>query len=140
MLERLHIQVQVRHQLLQTAILVERAVQFLRIRGFHSSVLAALSVERRLRDSVLTAQVSYHPPSFSLLQNPNDLSLSKQTFPHVILLAPCEFGRTLFLTGLDLGGRSKTTGRTWQKCAKKPANAEERLMRNAKRNPACGIA
>jgi len=48
-----------------------------------------------------------------LLQNPNDLSLSKQTFPHVVLLAPFEFGRTLFLTGVDLGGgRSKPSA--WQ--------------------------
>ena len=44
------------------------------------------------------------PPCFSLLQNPNDLRLSKQTFSHVVLLALFAFGRTLFLTGVDLGG------------------------------------
>jgi hypothetical protein len=57
-----------------------------------------------LRDSVLTAQVNEHPPCLRMLQNPNDLSLSKQTFPHVVLLTPFAFGRTLFLTGVDLGG------------------------------------
>jgi hypothetical protein len=64
-------------------------------------------VGTRWRDSLLTAQFGYHPPCFRLLQNPNDLSLSKQTFPHVVLLAPFEFGRTLFLTGVDLGGTSR---------------------------------
>ena len=42
-------------------------------------------------------------PCFSLFQNPNDLSLSKQTIPQVVLLAPLAFGRTLFLLGVDLG-------------------------------------
>jgi len=105
MLEYLVVQAQVRHQLLQTAILVEHTVQLLRIGDLHSAVPAAPSVERRLRDSVLTAQVGHNPPCFRLLQNPNDLSLSKQTFPHVVLLAPFAFGRTLFLTGVELGGQ-----------------------------------
>jgi len=33
------------------------------------------------------------------------LSLSRQTFPHVVLLALFAFGRTLFLTGEILGGQ-----------------------------------
>ena len=80
-----------------------KAIQLLRIGDLHSAVLAAPSVERRLRDSVLTAQVDYRPLCFSLLQNSTVLSLSKQTFPDVVLLAPFAFGRTLFLTGVDLG-------------------------------------
>ena len=72
-LQRLAMQAQLRHQQLQTAVLVLQRLQPLRLAHVHPAELLLPAVERRRADPVLTAQIRRLHPSLALLQDPDDL-------------------------------------------------------------------
>src|SRR5437762_4138203 len=72
-------------QLLQLCVLRLELAQALGFRNLHSAELRPPTVERRIAETVLTAQILHCYTSLRLLQNSNDLLLGKPSLLHVRL-------------------------------------------------------
>src|SRR5207302_760487 len=72
-LQRFAVQAQLRHQQLQTAVLILHRLQPLRLTDLHATELRLPAIERRRADPVLTAHIRHLHPSLVLLHYPDDL-------------------------------------------------------------------
>jgi hypothetical protein len=76
------IEQEIRDDLSQTLVLISQGAHFLVVASVHSIVLVAPAIERRFRDSQLSAHLDGGRPGFDLPKGPNDLVLRKPARSH----------------------------------------------------------
>src|SRR5271157_5527318 len=106
-LQRLLVQRQVRHQVLQPPVLLFQSPQRPRLAHLHPAVLCLPAVEAPLRDAMPATQLARIGPCFRFPQNGDDLFFVEATLAHdsSSALAGYVKGRSLLYAGLISGGR-----------------------------------
>src|SRR5271163_3580770 len=97
-------QAQLRHQQLQTAVLVFHRLQPLRLAHVHAAVLRLPAIERRRADPMLAAQIRRLHSRLMLLQYPDDLLFRIPALLH-LWSSPSHYERTPAAIGRDFRGQ-----------------------------------